>query len=158
MKLKGSEAVNLSNSYSALEMQGVELPFKAWYAINKTRKSLDEALETLNTAREHLLKKYAVSDCNGGYATVREGNVISYKFKDEKSKSIFEKEFSPLLEDKFDVKVKKVRTMNFKGKMKNTSVRSNGKVLRTTGYRADWKKAIIILQEGHEIDIVGGEI
>ena len=48
--------------------------------------------------------------------------------------------------------------MNFKGKMKNTSVRSNGKVLRTSGYRSDWKKAIIILQEGHEIDIVGGEI
>ena len=62
------------------------------------------------------------------------------------------------VEEKFDVKIKKVRTMNFKGKMKNTSVRSNGKVLRTTGYRADWKKAIIILQEGHEIDIVGGEI
>ena len=62
------------------------------------------------------------------------------------------------VEDKFDVKVKKVRTMNFKGKMKNTSVRSNGKVLRTSGYRSDWKKAIIILQEGHEIDIVGGEV
>ena len=62
------------------------------------------------------------------------------------------------VEEKFDVKIKKVRTMNFKGKMKNTSVRSNGKVLRTSGYRSDWKKAIIILEEGHEIDIVGGEI
>ena len=62
------------------------------------------------------------------------------------------------VEQKFEVKVKKVRTMNFKGKMKNTSVRSNGKVLRTNGFRSDWKKAIIILQEGHEIDIVGGEV
>ena len=62
------------------------------------------------------------------------------------------------IEKKFEVKVKKVRTLNFKGKMKNTSVRSNGKVLRTNGFRSDWKKAIIILQEGHEIDIVGGEI
>ena len=42
--------------------------------------------------------------------------------------------------------------------MKNTSVRSNGKVLRTNGFRPDWKKAIVILCEGHEIDIVGGEI
>ena len=33
------------------------------------------------------------------------------------------------IEEKFEVKVKKVRTMNFKGKMKNTSVRSNGKGL-----------------------------
>tara|TARA_Y100001970_G_scaffold183519_1_gene223216 strand:- start:2670 stop:2987 length:318 start_codon:yes stop_codon:yes gene_type:complete len=62
------------------------------------------------------------------------------------------------IEKKFEVKVKKVRTLNFKGKMKNTSVRSNGKVLRTNGFRSDWKKAIIILCEGHEIDIVGGEI
>jgi len=62
------------------------------------------------------------------------------------------------IEKKFEVKVKKVRTLNFKGKMKNTSVRSNGKVLRTNGFRSDWKKAIIILQDGHEIDIIGGEV
>tara|TARA_B100000029_G_C17159400_1_gene809077 strand:- start:178 stop:492 length:315 start_codon:yes stop_codon:yes gene_type:complete len=62
------------------------------------------------------------------------------------------------IEKKFEVKVKKVRTLNFKGKMKNTSVRSNGRVLRTNGFRSDWKKAIVILCEGHEIDIVGGEI
>lgn len=42
--------------------------------------------------------------------------------------------------------------------MKNTSMRSNGKVLRTSGFRSDWKKAIITLSEGHKIDIVGGEI
>ena len=62
------------------------------------------------------------------------------------------------IEKKFEVKVKKVRTLNFKGKMKNTSVKSNGKVLRTSGFRSDWKKAIVILCKGHEIDIVGGEI
>ena len=62
------------------------------------------------------------------------------------------------VEEKFSVKVKKVRTMNYKGKMKNTSVKSNGKVLRTSGFRSDWKKAIVILSEGHEIDIVGGDI
>ena len=74
------------------------------------------------------------------------------------SKSSNKLQIKSAVEDKFDVKVKKVRTMDFKGKMKNTSVRSNGKVLRTSGYRSDWKKAIIILQEGHEIDIVGGEV
>ena len=62
------------------------------------------------------------------------------------------------VEEKFSVKVKKVRTMNYKGKMKNTSVKSNGKILRTSGFRSDWKKAIVILSEGHEIDIVGGDI
>ena len=44
------------------------------------------------------------------------------------------------------------------GKMKNTSVRSNGKVLRTSGFRANWKKAIVTLSDGQKIDIVGGEI
>jgi|TARA_B100001758_G_C18310080_1_gene557332 large subunit ribosomal protein L23 len=62
------------------------------------------------------------------------------------------------IENKFEVKVDKVRTINYKGKMKNTSVRSNGKVLRTSGFRANWKKAIVTLIEGQQIDIVGGEI
>ena len=62
------------------------------------------------------------------------------------------------IEKKFEVKVDKVRTINYKGKMKNTSVRSNGKVLRTSGFRASWKKAIVTLLEGQQIDIVGGEI
>ena len=62
------------------------------------------------------------------------------------------------IEKKFEVKIKKVRTLNCKGKLKNTSVRSNGNILRTTGFRSDWKKAIITLSEGYEIDIVGGEI
>ena len=39
------------------------------------------------------------------------------------------------IEKKFEVNVDKVRTINYKGKMKNTSVRSNGKVLRTSGFR-----------------------
>ena len=62
------------------------------------------------------------------------------------------------IEKKFEVKVDKVRTINYKGKMKNTSVRSNGKVLRTSGFRSNWKKAIVTLLEGQQIDIVGGEI
>ena len=62
------------------------------------------------------------------------------------------------IEKKFEVKVDKVRTINYKGKMKNTSVRSNGKVLRTSGFRASWKKAIVTLLEGQQIDIIGGEI
>ena len=62
------------------------------------------------------------------------------------------------IEKKFDVKVDKVRTINFKGKMKNTSVKSNDRVLRTSGYRSNWKKAIVTLNEGEQIDIVGGEL
>ena len=62
------------------------------------------------------------------------------------------------VEKKFDVKVDKVRTINFKGKMKNTSVKSNDRVLRTSGFRSNWKKAIVTLIEGEQIDLVGGEL
>jgi ribosomal protein L23 len=37
------------------------------------------------------------------------------------------------------------------------TVRSGGKTIRTQGYRANWKKAIITLKEGHSIDLLRGE-
>ena len=46
--------------------------------------------------------------------------------------------------------------MNYNGKKKNTSVRSAGKVLRTSGYRSSWKKAIVTLKEGCKIDLMSG--
>ena len=61
------------------------------------------------------------------------------------------------IQDKFNVEVSKVGIMNYKGKKKNTSVRSNGKVLRTSGFRPSWKKAIITLKEGFKIDLMGGQ-
>jgi len=60
------------------------------------------------------------------------------------------------VQKKFDVEVLKVGVMNYKGKKKNTSVRSNGKVLRTSGFRPSWKKAIVTLKEGFSIDLMGG--
>ena len=50
-----------------------------------------------------------------------------------------------------------MRTINFLGKKKNASIKSNGKVLRTSGFRRSWKKAIVSLIEG-EINIVEGEV
>jgi large subunit ribosomal protein L23 len=47
--------------------------------------------------------------------------------------------------------------MNFKGKNKNMTIRSNGHVLRTNGNRSSWKKAIVTLEEGSTIDILSGE-
>ena len=65
-------------------------------------------------------------------------------------------EIKKAVENRFNVKVEKVATLNFKGKQKNTTVRSNGKVLRTSGYRASWKKAIVTLDEGFSIDLFVG--
>ena len=60
------------------------------------------------------------------------------------------------VQNKFNVEVSKVGIMNYKGKKKNTSIRSNGKVLRTSGFRSSWKKAIVTLKEGFKIDLMSG--
>ena len=61
------------------------------------------------------------------------------------------------IQNRFDVKVKKVSTINCKGKNKNMSVRSNGRVIRTNGNRTDWKKAIITLSGEDKIDLINGD-
>ena len=60
------------------------------------------------------------------------------------------------IQNKFNVKVYKVGIMNYKGKKKNTSIRSNGKVMRTSGFRSSWKKAVVTLKEGFSIDLMSG--
>ena len=61
------------------------------------------------------------------------------------------------IEKRFKVEVKKVSTINVKGKTKNMSVKSSGHVLRTSGKRPSWKKALVTLKKDHKIDLVGGE-
>ena len=56
------------------------------------------------------------------------------------------------VENKFDVKVIKVRTMNFFGKSKQMTVKSGGRAIRTSGKKSNWKKAIVSLMDGESID------
>ena len=78
-----------------------------------------------------------------------------YVFQVEKTSNKLE--IKQAIENKFNVKIRKVATLNMKGKLKNVTIRSNGNVLRTSGNRSSWKKAIVTLQEGYSIDILGGE-
>ena len=66
-------------------------------------------------------------------------------------------EIKEAIEEKFKVKIKKVATMNFKGKNKNVTIKSNGHVLRTRGKQSSWKKAIVTLDKDSSIDMLGGE-
>ena len=66
-------------------------------------------------------------------------------------------EIKKSIESRFEVKVKKVSTINCKGKNKNMSVRSNGRVIRTNGNKTDWKKAIITLSGDDKIDLINGD-
>ncbi len=64
------------------------------------------------------------------------------------------------VENKFDVSVSKVATMNFKGKLKQMTTRSNGKTIRTQGRKSSFKKAVVTLSDGSSIDYInnGGEV
>ena len=61
-------------------------------------------------------------------------------------------EIKNAVENKFDVKVMKVRTMNFFGKSKQMTVKSGGRAIRTSGKKSNWKKAIVSLMDGDSID------
>ena len=67
-------------------------------------------------------------------------------------------EIKEAIEEKFKVRIKKVATMNLKGKNKNVTIKSNGHILRTRGNQSSWKKAIITLEKGSSIDMLGGEV
>lgn len=58
-------------------------------------------------------------------------------------------EIKQAVEKLFEVKVAAVNTINMNGKRKRFGQRH--------GKRSDWKKAIVTLQEGHDIDFGGFE-
>jgi len=57
-------------------------------------------------------------------------------------------EIKRAVEERFKVKVTKVRTINVSGKMKSLG--------RFTGRRPDWKKAIVTLASGEKIELFEG--
>ena len=65
-------------------------------------------------------------------------------------------EIKKAIERKFDVKVVKIATLNQSGKQKQMTVKSNGKTIRTSGKKSDFKKAIVTLVDGDSIDITTG--
>ena len=58
-------------------------------------------------------------------------------------------EIKNAVEEMFKVKVASVRTSNMKGKNKRFG--------RVFGKRSDWKKAYVLLEPGHDIDLSGME-
>jgi|TARA_B100000029_G_scaffold473191_1_gene514354 large subunit ribosomal protein L23 len=67
-------------------------------------------------------------------------------------------EIKQAIQKKFDVEVDKVATMNRKGKSKRMTMRSGGRVIRTSGRKSSWKRAVVTLKNGFSIDLMGGEI
>ena len=85
------------------------------------------------------------------------GEVLNkYVFQVEKQCNKLE--IKEAIEEKFNVNIIKVATMNYKGKNKNMTIKSNGHILRTRGNQSSWKKAIVTLEKGSSIDMLGGEV
>jgi len=75
-----------------------------------------------------------------------QGTYNQYAFEvDKRANKI---QIKKAIEERFGVKVLKVRTMNVKGKVKRLG--------RFQGKRPDWKKAIVTLREGDTIEIFQG--
>lgn len=70
------------------------------------------------------------------------GKVIVFEVHNEATKT----QIKEAVEEFFNVKVANVRTMKYQGKVKRFG--------RTIGRRNDWKKAIVTLQDGSQLDLV----
>ena len=82
-----------------------------------------------------------------------ENNSYAFQVSSESNKL----EIKKAVEERFSVRVKKVRTMNFMGKKRSLSVKSGGRTIRTEGKKSNWKKAIVTLLKDETIDIYGNE-
>jgi len=60
-------------------------------------------------------------------------------------------EIKKAIEDRFEVKVTSVRTLNMLGKIRQQLTRRG----RFHGRRPSWKKAIVTLESGQKIDLFG---
>tara|TARA_Y100000996_G_scaffold414096_1_gene404047 strand:+ start:1084 stop:1419 length:336 start_codon:yes stop_codon:yes gene_type:complete len=106
------------------------------------------------------------------YKIMNNSNIILNPILTEKSSTLMESlnqyvfkvnvsankiQIKSALEKRFNVTITKVTTMNFKGKVKNTTIKSGGHVLRSSGKRESWKKAIVTLKDGDKINLVDGD-
>jgi large subunit ribosomal protein L23 len=74
-----------------------------------------------------------------------DGNQFVFKVTKDSNKS----QIKDAVEQLFKVKVKSVQVLNVKGKVKRFGQRF--------GKRPDWKKAVVRLHEGHDIDFMSVE-
>ena len=66
-------------------------------------------------------------------------------------------EIKEAVENRFNVKVKKIGIINSIGKEKQMNVRSGGRTIRTIGRKSRTKKAIVTLFKDNKIDFLNSE-
>nr|7Z20_t Chain t, 50S ribosomal protein L23 [Escherichia coli]7ZOD_t Chain t, 50S ribosomal protein L23 [Escherichia coli] len=102
---------------------------------------------------ERLLKVLRAPHVSEKASTAMEkSNTIVLKVAKDATKA----EIKAAVQKLFEVEVEVVNTLVVKGKVRQMTVRSGGRVIRTSGRRSDWKKAYVTLKEGQNLDFVGG--
>ena len=86
-----------------------------------------------------IIKKPIITEKSMKPVFDKEGNQI-YRYTFEVPKTVNKLEIKYAVEEVFGVKVAKVNTMNYEGKLKRMG--------RFVGRRASWKKAIVTLKPG----------
>jgi hypothetical protein len=100
--------LTLEQAISMFENSQSELPFKIWYGLNKTRKSIAPQLEVINESRTKLLDKHVEKADNGQYKTKEVGQAIIFDFKSDKDRESFDEAMKPVLEEEIDVSLYKM--------------------------------------------------
>ena len=86
-----------------------------------------------------IIKRPIITEKSMKVETDRQGNEIK-KYTFEVPKTVNKLEIKYAVEEVFGVKVAKVNTMNYEGKLKRMG--------RNEGRRPSWKKAIVTLKKG----------
>ncbi|MCA6085701.1 50S ribosomal protein L23 [Candidatus Endomicrobiellum agilis] len=92
----------------------------------------------------HIIKKPVVTE----KATIMKEKNNKYTFVVDKGANKFQ--IKHAIEALFNVKVKSVHTSNYAGKSRRVGMHGGSGL----GYKSDWKKAIVKLGEGQEIQLV----
>ena len=90
----------------------------------------------------HILRKPRITE--KGSLLAEKANIVVFEVVRNANKT----EIKNAVQAAFNVEVQSVRTMIVRGKIKRRG--------RNIGKRPTWKKAIVTLTEGHEVDFFGG--
>ena len=99
-------------------------------------------MSTLKDSVYKIIRRPLFTEKSAGVGSL--GNCVVFDVHKQANKI----EIKQAVEKIFDVKVKKVRTANFQGKLK--------RVRTKVGRQPNWKKAYVSLAEGSRIEVIEG--
>lgn len=107
--------------------------------------------DKLNLKKRHILQKPILTE----KITALSSTENKYAFQVDKKSN--KHQIKIAVENRFDVKVEKVAVINLHGKTKGLTIRSGGKVIRTSGKTSSKKKAIVTIRKDQKIDLFEGD-